>query len=342
MRLIGTLATQDDAARFGDYLLTLGLRNHVEPSSDGQSHLVWIEHDDNIEQGQLHLREFQANPNDPKYAEAATLARRVRQEAAKATERRRRNFTDVRTSWSGLPSGGTTVTLIVAALCVVVFLIQQTKAGPTLDEWLLFYQPIWTRDISTEQLLERMSESPELLARYEAGGRLPLEMIYGPFGLRDAFAQVAQGQVWRLITPAIMHGGIGHILFNTLAFLTFGAMIETRKGTRLMLGLVLGAAVISCAGQAFWDGITPHGGMGFVGLSGVNYALFGYAWMRGRVAPQERIGASQQTVGMMVTWLLLCMTGWIGPIANAAHVIGLLVGVTIGLWPRIRRKMLAR
>jgi len=29
--------------------------------------------------------------------------------------------------------------------------------------------------------------------------------------------------------------------------------------------------------------------------------------------------------------LVLCMTGWVGPIANAAHVVGLVVGVAFGV-----------
>ena len=38
------------------------------------------------------------------------------------------------------------------------------------------------------------------------------------------------------------------------------------------------------------------------------------------------------TITMMLFWLVLCMTGLMGPIANAAHVVGLLVGVIFGLF----------
>ena len=33
----------------------------------------------------------------------------------------------------------------------------------------------------------------------------------------------------------------------------------------------------------------------------------------------------------MMIWLVLCMTGMVGPIANAAHVMGLVVGIVFGL-----------
>jgi GlpG protein len=36
-------------------------------------------------------------------------------------------------------------------------------------------------------------------------------------------------------------------------------------------------------------------------------------------------------VNIMLLWLVLCMTGVIGPIANAAHFVGLIVGVALGV-----------
>jgi GlpG protein len=34
---------------------------------------------------------------------------------------------------------------------------------------------------------------------------------------------------------------------------------------------------------------------------------------------------------IMLAWLMLCMTGLVGPIANAAHFMGLVVGVAFGV-----------
>jgi len=34
---------------------------------------------------------------------------------------------------------------------------------------------------------------------------------------------------------------------------------------------------------------------------------------------------------MMLFWLLICFTGRVGNIANAAHVVGLLAGIALGL-----------
>jgi len=38
------------------------------------------------------------------------------------------------------------------------------------------------------------------------------------------------------------------------------------------------------------------------------------------------------TVTIMLFWLVLCMTGYVGNIANAAHVAGLVVGVVFGVF----------
>ena len=55
-----------------------------------------------------------------------------------------------------------------------------------------------------------------------------------------------------------------------------------------------------------------------MGMSGVIYALFGYVWMKGMYQPEQRMGVHPNTVNLMLIWLVVCMTGVIGPIGNAA------------------------
>ena len=59
------------------------------------------------------------------------------------------------------------------------------------------------------------------------------------------------------------------------------------------------------------------------------YALFGYVWFKGLLQPGEHMSVGPNTVLIMIAWLFFCMTGWLGPIGNAAHVTGLVVGI---LW----------
>jgi GlpG protein len=37
------------------------------------------------------------------------------------------------------------------------------------------------------------------------------------------------------------------------------------------------------------------------------------------------------SVTIMLLWLVLCMSGALGPVANAAHFVGLIVGVAFGV-----------
>ena len=69
----------------------------------------------------------------------------------------------------------------------------------------------------------------------------------------------------------------------------------------------------------------------FGGISGVVCALFGYIWMKGLYEPEQGMVLHPNSITMVLLWLALCMTGWMGPIANAAHVVGLIVGVAFGV-----------
>ena len=70
----------------------------------------------------------------------------------------------------------------------------------------------------------------------------------------------------------------------------------------------------------------------FEGFSGVIYALFGYIWMKGLYQPEQGMFLHPNSITIMLLWLVLCMTGVLGPIGNAAHFVGLIVGVAFGVF----------
>jgi GlpG protein len=112
-----------------------------------------------------------------------------------------------------------------------------------------------------------------------------------------------------------------------------GAMIEARRGTLVLLALVLVSAVASNLGQYIDTG--PN----FGGMSGVDYALFGYAWMQSRFNPRGGIFISQYTVFIGILWLVICMSSKAGgDIANTAHLVGLAVGVVSGYVPLLLKR----
>jgi GlpG protein len=74
-------------------------------------------------------------------------------------------------------------------------------------------------------------------------------------------------------------------------------------------------------------------------MSGVLYGLFGYIWMKSRYEPQSGFMISSNTVIWMVGWFFLCLTGYLGNIANVVHGAGLVVGMIVGRFPSLWRSM---
>ena len=161
------------------------------------------------------------------------------------------------------------------------------------------------------------------------------------FSSDGTFQPILNGEIWRLVTPIFLHFNLMHIVFNMLMTYQLGMEIEQRRGSLKFLGMVLVIATLSNAAQ-FWFGghrIFGHwvGNEHFGGMSGVDYGLFGYAWIKGRLDRSSGFDLPQQTVTMMLVWYVLCVLEVIPNVANWCHGIGLLSGVmiaAIGTWIR--------
>lgn len=136
---------------------------------------------------------------------------------------------------------------------------------------------------------------------------------------------LATGEPWRLITPILLHFGGVHLVFNLLWWWTLGGLIERFQSSFQLAMLTLGIGLVSNAVQYWADGPA------FGGLSGVIYGLMGYLWLYGRVNPRAGYQLRPAIVNFMLVWMVLGFTGLIGPVANAAHLSGLLAGCAIGV-----------
>jgi GlpG protein len=149
------------------------------------------------------------------------------------------------------------------------------------------------------------------------------------------FSEVLKGEVWRLFTPILIHGGVLHLAFNVLCLLDLGGMIERRHGSLRFGVLVLLLAVVSNVAQYLSAGPL------FGGLSGVIYGLFGYIWLRGRVDPASGFYLHPHIVTIMLVWFFICLTPWMEmaniKIANGAHVAGLVAGIVTGYIAGLRK-----
>lgn len=137
--------------------------------------------------------------------------------------------------------------------------------------------------------------------------------------------EVMNGEVWRLITPIFIHFNIAHIVFNMLWFYQLGSMMEGRQNALFLFVFIAVSAMLSNLAQYFFI----HGPW-FGGMSGVVYAMSGYIWIRGKYNPGSGLYLDKQSVTIMLIWLVVCFTGWLGPVANAAHLVGLMTGMAWG------------
>lgn len=149
-------------------------------------------------------------------------------------------------------------------------------------------------------------------------------LIADIFADQQPLAELGAGQVWRLVTPIFIHFGWLHLIFNMMWLRDLGTFIQDRFGAAYLGALIVVSAALSNAGQYWW-----HGPL-FGGMSGVNYALFGFLWLRGKYDRSAAWSLNPTIVQTMLVWLVLCMTGLLGPVANAAHLAGLATGLAWG------------
>lgn len=142
---------------------------------------------------------------------------------------------------------------------------------------------------------------------------------------RAGLPEIMSGQVWRLITPIFLHMDPLHLIFNMYWLYSFSALIEARKGGTYLMLLILVSAAFSNLLQYRFS--SPA----FGGFSGVNYALFGYLWMKGRFSRHEGMGVAQQTVVILMIWFVLCVLQVFSNVANWCHGGGLFVGLSWGI-----------
>jgi GlpG protein len=77
MRMIGQLNNESTAGLLGDFLYAQGIKNQIEPETDG-SFVVWIYSEDQIEAARHLMDQFLKDPENPTYRQAAGKAAELR------------------------------------------------------------------------------------------------------------------------------------------------------------------------------------------------------------------------------------------------------------------------
>lgn len=165
---------------------------------------------------------------------------------------------------------------------------------------------------------------------------VPIGIVGGELTYGSLTETLTSGQVWRLLSPAFLHFGWMHLIFNLMWVWYFGRQVEALQGRRTLLMLLVVAGVLANLAQ-YATGTVLFGGM-----SGVVYALLGHVWLMSRRVPGSGFFVPQMLVVFMLGWMVFTMTDMaglvgFGNVANEAHLGGLIVGLVTGWYYSARR-----
>lgn len=134
---------------------------------------------------------------------------------------------------------------------------------------------------------------------------------------------IRSGQLWRLVTPALVHGSLAHIGFNMYAMFSFGTNLERYFGRgRFFLLYVLGAFAGNVASFIMTD----------LNSLGASTAIFGLLAAEGVFLFQNRKlleGQFRSAIGniIFIAVINLFVIGSLPGIDNWGHIGGLLGGL---------------
>ena len=139
------------------------------------------------------------------------------------------------------------------------------------------------------------------------------------FGLIPVYAL---SKPWTFITSNFLHADIEHIFFNLLGLAYFGTFLESASDIRRR-NIFIAYILSGVAGSLAFLAVAPP----WVGAIGASDAIFGLLGMAIFVAPYEFLPLA----------LIWAAAGFILDPAYASHIAGLLAGISLGIYWKIRR-----
>lgn len=131
-------------------------------------------------------------------------------------------------------------------------------------------------------------------------------------------------EFYRFITPSLVHFSLLHLALGLSVWWFLAGRIERLLGTRTLIAVFIISAMVSNIAQATLDNTN------FRGISGVSYALVGFAWYCGVIHKSNILFVPNSFFVIAVGYLLFGFTD-ILPVAmaNWAHLGGLLSGLAL-------------
>lgn len=378
MRLLINLSDQKLGYALSSYLTKEGIDNKLESHADtdwGSANYgvmgckIWVIDEDHFNDAKTIAEQFLADPTHKRYYNnpappkpSTPLTFKTVAAKAKATK------PPVKIE----PMGKLTSFLII--LCTVIYFFSELSSPvlekgipanlpatpfvmPAIYKGMLFDYP-FAFDI-IDKIINAYGENALLTpADLPPEGQVLLQQFYNtPYwtGIYDAvleahqqgtpiqikaplFEKIRQGEVWRLLTPCLLHGNILHLLFNMLWLAVLGRQMENRLSLGKYAAFMIIVGVLSNTAQYLM------GGANFLGISGILTGMLAFVWIRQRKAAWEGYRLEQGTLGFIAFFVLLMFAIQLAAfvaqffygmhfspaIANTAHLSGALVGYLLG------------
>lgn len=297
MRQIGTLPDAPDARALADYLAGMSIETRLLQSSGGWE--LWVCDEDKVPRAREEYQAFLSNPADERFHRAARSGEVPRESPPARPDA-------LVTRRPGAESRRPLTVLLIAASILVTVLYNAPRQRNIVYKYLFITK------------IHLIGETH--------------------IGWDPTLPELRHGELWRVLTPAFIHFSPWHILFNMLWLFLLGSQLELRYGTARFALLVVLVAAPSHLCQFFFPAVALEAGRLVVpppmplsgGMSGVVYGLFGFVWMKAVYEPGCGLYVSPTNIVVMIVWLIVCMTGAIGPVGNTAHLAGLAAGMLSG------------
>lgn len=364
MRMIGIVKTEYEASRFSSYLKQKGIETHTDsvfdPHSGHIDYQIWVLEEDLIQEALEDFQQFIKEPSnalfDPRLiqeVDSEILEENEVVEEKEPSERAKAPFT-----------------LFIFAICSFIFFWNAVQEIGMKEENLssiFLLTPVQNKllyDVpgpieKIEQSIEKNNQQdlkkiPDLSLEVQEELKEANETAYfrgfvdwALLKLRNEdsrlaegplFIKIREGEIWRLISPAVLHTQFFHILFNMIWLFVLAKPVEQKIGSIRSLFLFLAIAIGSNTAQYLL------GGPFFLGYSGVVMGLAGFIWMREKRFPWEGYRIHKMTFFFLAFFVtaIFCLSffsflleWWdktrIAPnIANAAHIAGGTIGAFLG------------
>ena len=141
---------------------------------------------------------------------------------------------------------------------------------------------------------------------------------------------ITGGQWWRLLTATLLHGGITHLGFNSLATWNIAGQLEPRAGWRALLATFTLTGLFASLTSVL---VNPREIIG-IGASGAIFGILGFIVVWGVSSVPQFVQQIQRNFIMLL--VVVGSSAIIPGVDNVAHIGGLLAGLILGFfWERL-------